>query len=94
MPPDDGTVYGTVKLLASADVQLEEPEPTAEPTGLSDQQKTAVEIVVAIAAFLLLVFVILLIFRQRRIKNRRRKGKNRTRAKSRTQAKGQNSKRR
>ena len=98
--PDDGTVYGTVKLLASADVQLEEPEPTAEPTGLSDQQKTAVEIVVAIAAFLLLVFVILLIFRQRRIKNRRRKGKNRTQAKnrtqtkSRTQAKGQNSKRR
>ncbi len=65
--PDNGTVYGTVALVAAGDAQFDEPEPQqTAPQGLSHEQKFATVIVCAVAVFLLLVFILLLVRRNRR----------------------------
>lgn len=65
--PDNGTVYGTVALVAAGDAQFDEPEPQqTAPQGLSHEQKLATVIVCAVAVFLLLVFILLLVRRNRR----------------------------
>ncbi len=65
--PDNGTLYGTVALVAAGDAQFDEPEPQqTAPQGLSHEQKLATVIVCAVAVFLLLVFILLLVRRNRR----------------------------
>lgn len=60
--PEDGTEYGTVSLVAGANVQYEEPEQTSAPTpqGLQAKQKTAIVIVCALSVLLLLGFILLM----------------------------------
>ena len=63
----DGTVYGTVALVASNDAQFDEPEPQqTAPQELSREQKLATVLVCAVAVFLLLVFILLLVRRNRK----------------------------
>ena len=63
----DGTVYGTVALVASNDAQFDEPEPQqTSPQELSREQKLATVLVCAVAVFLLLVFILLLVRRNRK----------------------------
>lgn len=69
--PTDGTELGTVALVASNDVQLDEPEPQpATPQELSHEQKLTIVIVCAITVLLLLVFILLLVRRQKRMNNK------------------------
>lgn len=69
--PTDGTELGTVALVASNDVQLDEPEPQpAAPQELSHEQKLTIVIVCAITVLLLLVFILLLVRRQKRMNNK------------------------
>ena len=65
--PADGTIYGTVALVAAGDAQFDEPEPQqTSPQELRQEQKLATVIVCALAVFLLLVFILLLVRRNRR----------------------------
>ena len=69
--PTDGTELGTVALVASNDVQLDEPAPQpATPQELSHEQKLTIVIVCAITVLLLLVFILLLVRRQKRMNNK------------------------
>lgn len=65
--PDDGTVYGTVPLVAGSEVVYDEPEAAPEPDAdRKAQQKTAVLIVCALAALTVLVLVLILSSRRHR----------------------------
>ena len=58
-------------LVASNDVQLDEPAPQpATPQELSHEQKLTIVIVCAITVLLLLVFILLLVRRQKRMNNK------------------------
>lgn len=71
--PNDGTEYGTVKLVASGAAAVTTPEPTdaIESSELGQDQKLAIVIVCALFVLTVLIFA-LLIARKRKARRRRR----------------------
>lgn len=71
----DGTVFGTVKLVAAGDIvygEASQPQ-NEQPAGLSDMQRNAIYIVCGILLLILIVVIIAAVRRRRYVKARRRK---------------------
>ena len=71
----DGTVFGTVKLVAAGDIVYTDKNgnEVAQPKGLSDMQRNAIYIVCAILLLILIVVMVAVVRRRRYVKARRRK---------------------
>lgn len=71
----DGTVFGTVKLVAAGDIIYTDTNgnEVAQPKGLSDMQRNAIFIVCAILLLILIVVTMAVVRRRRYIRARRRK---------------------